>query len=126
MKYVVEIPARYGSKRVKNKNLKLLNGKPMISYAIKAAKNAKLVDSVYVNSEHKDIGKVALKYGVNFYQRSGTVSSRPYYLDIFNYDFLVNTKCEFLVMINPVSPLIESSDIDKAINYYRKKINLIL
>ena len=41
MRIVAEIPARAGSKRVKNKNLRLLNGKPMISYVIEEAKKSK-------------------------------------------------------------------------------------
>lgn len=121
MKYIVEIPARYGSKRVKNKNLKLLNGKPMISYAIEAAKNAKLVDEVYVNTEHKDIGKIAIDLGVNFYQRKQNLADDNTTSDEFNFDFLLNTECDFLVMVNPVSPLILSEDIDKAIEYYKTK-----
>tara|TARA_Y100001970_G_scaffold259115_1_gene339722 strand:- start:90 stop:755 length:666 start_codon:yes stop_codon:yes gene_type:complete len=120
MKFVVEIPARFGSKRVKNKNLKLLNGRPMISYAIEAAKNAKLVDSVYVNSEHEEIGKIALENGVEFYKRDPELAQDHITSDTFNYDFLKNIECDFLVMINPVSPLIEGEDIDDAISYYIK------
>ena len=66
MKYVIEIPARYGSKRVKNKNLKLLNGKPMISYVIEASKKSKLVSEIYVNTEHEQIGQI----GIDLWGRS--------------------------------------------------------
>ena len=121
MKYIVEIPARYGSKRVKNKNLKLLNGKPMISYAIEAAKNAELVDEVYVNTEHKEIGKIAIDSGVNFYKRKKNLAGDNTTSDEFNFDFLKNIECDNLVMVNPVSPLILSQDIDKAIAYYKDK-----
>ena len=110
MKYVAEIPARFGSKRVKNKNLKLLNGKPMISYAIEAAKKSSLIDEVYVNSEHDDIGNIGIDLGVNFYKRNKNLADDETSSDEFNYDFLKNIECDILVMINPVSPLILSED----------------
>lgn len=50
MKYIVQIPARLGSKRVKMKNLRLINNKPLVYYSINAAKNAKKVKEVYLNS----------------------------------------------------------------------------
>jgi len=46
------IPARFGSTRLKMKNLALIDGKPMISYAIKAAKDSNVFNRVIVNSEH--------------------------------------------------------------------------
>ena len=60
MRIVALIPARSGSKRVPDKNIKLLLGKPLLSYAIDSAVNCKLVNDVYVSSDSKhylDIGK---------------------------------------------------------------------
>ena len=57
------IPARSGSKRIKNKNIKSFNGKPIISYAIKLAKSSKLFDRVIVSTDSKKIAKIAKKYG---------------------------------------------------------------
>ena len=60
MKIVALIPARSGSKRVPNKNIKLLFGKPLLSYAIDSAIKCKLVNDVYVSSDSEhflDIGK---------------------------------------------------------------------
>ena len=45
------IPARGGSVRVPKKNIKLLNGKPLIAYAINAAKNSKTVDRIIVSTD---------------------------------------------------------------------------
>ena len=69
MKIVAEIPARAGSERVKNKNLKLLNGKPLISYAMEAAKSATLLTDIYVNSDSDKIGSYAKTQGVKYYKR---------------------------------------------------------
>ena len=66
MKIIGEIPARIGSKRIKKKNLRYLNGKPMICYAIDAAKNSKLLDEVYVNSDSEVLGRLAKDNSINF------------------------------------------------------------
>lgn len=113
-----EIPARYGSKRIKHKNLRLINGKPLICYAIEAAKDAKTLKEVYVNTESDIIGKIALDNGVKFYKRSTSLSTDMATSDQFNYDFIKGTHTDVLVMINPVSPLIDGSDIDNVVNFF--------
>ena len=118
--YVAEIPARLGSKRVKQKNLRLIDGKPMIAYSIEACKNANKISDVYVNTESDIIAKVALDYGVKHYRRKPELSEDNIVSDQFNYDFLINIDCYAVVMVNPVSPLVEASDIDAAIEYFEK------
>lgn len=113
-----EIPARFGSKRVKQKNLRLINGKPLIWYAIQAAKSAKTLQEVYVNTESDRIGKLAVDNGVKFYRRDPSLASDAATSDQFNYDFIKGTKADVLVMINPVSPLIEGVDIDGVVNFF--------
>ena len=119
-KIIGEIPARYGSKRVKHKNLRLLNGKPLISYAIKAAKEATTLSEVYVNTESDLIGKIGLDNGVKYYKRKVELADDSSTLDEFSYDFIKNTKADILVMINPVSPLITGADIDERVNFFLK------
>lgn len=118
MKYVAEIPARLGSKRVKQKNLRLINGKPMIAYAIEACKGSGKIAEVYVNTESDVIAKVGLDYGVKHYKRKPELSEDTIVSDQFNYDFLQNIDCDAVVMVNPVSPLVEAKDIDEAIAYF--------
>ena len=57
------LPARKGSKRIKNKNIKLFFGKPIISYSIKAAIESKLFDEVMVSTDSKQIASIAQSYG---------------------------------------------------------------
>jgi len=57
------INARGGSKGIPKKNIKLLNGKPLIYYAIKAGKESKYVDRVVVSTDDDEIAEVAKKYG---------------------------------------------------------------
>lgn len=63
MKSYCVIPARAGSKRIPNKNLFNLNGKPLISYPIEAALNSKVFTSVIVSTDSEEIADVSRKYG---------------------------------------------------------------
>ena len=59
------IPARLGSKRIKKKNIKLFNGKPMISYPIKQLKKSKIFNKIFVSTEANLIKKISEKFGAN-------------------------------------------------------------
>ena len=69
------IPARIGSTRLRMKNLALLNGKPLIYYAIKAAKESGVFDKIIINSDHKIFSEISDRYNVNFYQRPKKLGS---------------------------------------------------
>jgi pseudaminic acid cytidylyltransferase len=60
------IPARLNSKRIPYKNIKSFYGKPIISYAIKTAKNSKIFDKIIVSTESDKIGSIAKKYGAEY------------------------------------------------------------
>lgn len=57
------IPARSGSKGLKDKNIKLLNGKPLIAYSIEAAKKSGIYSHILVSTNSERYGKIAIKYG---------------------------------------------------------------
>lgn len=120
MKIIGEIPARQGSKRVPRKNLRLLNGKPLITYAIAAAKQAKTLSDIYVNSDSDEIGRLALEHGVKYYNRSAELGDDTTTQDEFNYDFIRQVNPDVLVVVNPVSPLIDGGDIDAMVSYFFK------
>lgn len=63
MKRIAIIPARGGSKRIPNKNIKDFLGKPIIAYSIETAINSGLYDEVMVSTDSEAIKEVALKYG---------------------------------------------------------------
>lgn len=58
------IPARGGSKRIKNKNIILLNGKPIISYAIDICKKSKIFEKIIVSTDSPKISAIVKKYGI--------------------------------------------------------------
>ncbi len=60
---VAVIPARGGSKGLPGKNVKLMNGKPLIVYSIESAKKCKLINRVVVATDDSEIAEVAKKYG---------------------------------------------------------------
>ena len=66
MKILCTICARAGSKGVANKNLRLINNKPLIVYSIEQAIATKLFDQIVVSSDSKEIREVALANGATF------------------------------------------------------------
>jgi CMP-N-acetylneuraminic acid synthetase len=64
-KILAIIPARGGSKRIKNKNIVNFKGEPMIAKTIKIAKKCKFIDQIVVSSESKKILNICKSYGVN-------------------------------------------------------------
>ncbi len=69
MKIVAIIPARGGSKGIPRKNVKLLAGRPLISYPIEAAKNCSLIDRVVVTTDDGEIASVAKEAGAEIIRR---------------------------------------------------------
>lgn len=127
MKIVGQIPARFGSKRVKQKNLRELNGKPLIFYAIDAAKKSKKLSEIYVNTESDVLGALAIEYGVQYYKRDPKLATDATSADEFSYDFMKNVEADLVVWVNPVCPLTTGEDIDKMIDYYfEKKLDTLI
>lgn len=62
---VALIPARSGSKRIINKNIKILNGHPLIAYTIISAQDSKIFDDVVVSTDSNNIRKIAEYYGAS-------------------------------------------------------------
>src|SRR3989344_2888966 len=63
IKILAIIPARGGSRRIPNKNIKLFNGKPLIYYSIKNAKDSGIFDRIVVDTDSPKIADVAKKCG---------------------------------------------------------------
>ena len=111
-KVVLHIPAREGSKRVPKKNLRKMNDSPMISYVIKESLESKITKEVYVNTDSSEIISYVEK---NFstckiYMRPAVLATDDSSSEDFNLDIMNNLSADTLVMINPVCPLIKSSD----------------
>jgi len=117
MKIVAMIPARLGSKRVTKKNLRLLNGRPLISYNIETAVKSGIFDEVYVNSEAEIFSEVAKTYGAKFYKRPEELSTDSTNNDQFALDFINNISGDILIQLLPTSPLITVVEIREFVDY---------
>ena len=116
------IPARGGSKGVPKKNIKLLNGFPLIAYSIAAAKLSKMIDRIIVSTESPEIGEIAKKFGaeVPFLRPEEYAQDRSPDIDFVRHAidwFAKNEKDqpELFVHLRPTTPLRDPVLIDKAI-----------
>lgn len=110
-KVVAMIPARLGSKRVPKKNLRFLDGKPLISYIIESVKATNIFDAIYLNSEADIFENIAKDHGINFYKRDPEFASDSATNDLFGLDFLQNIHTEILIQILPTSPFLSPEEI---------------
>ncbi len=115
------IPARLGSKRIHKKNIRLLNGIPLISYTIRAAINAGCFDEVWVNSESDVIGNIATSEGAKFYKRPPELSTDSATNDDFVMDFLDNVECDVIVQVLATSPFMTPQEIKDFTNEMSSK-----
>ncbi len=114
--------ARGGSKGVKNKNIKLLNKKPLIYYTINEALKSKLISNYIVSTDSKEIKKISEKYGANVpFLRpkelsTDTSSSSDALKHAVNFMEKMNkTKYDFIIEIMATNPLKNFKDIDSLI-----------
>lgn len=113
------IPARFGSTRLKMKNLALINNKPMISYAINAAIDSKAFDKIVLNSENAIFNEIALRHNISFYQRPDDLGSSEAKSDSVVADFIQSfPEADIVVWINPISPFQTSQEIANIISYF--------
>ena len=75
MKSICIIPARGGSKRIKNKNIIKFNNKPMIYWSVRAAIKSKCFDKIVISTDSKKIEKIAKKLKINFIKRPKYLAS---------------------------------------------------
>jgi len=103
-KLVAMIPARMGSKRIPQKNIRYIDGKPLIAHAIELAVNSGCFDSVWVNSEDETLGEVAVSFGANFHKRPPELATDMATNREFTEEFLRKHDCDYVVMLNTTSP----------------------
>lgn len=122
------IPARGGSKGIVGKNIKLLNGKPLIAYTIEAALNSKKIDRVVVSTDYEDIKEISVQYGaeVPFLRPDFLATDAASSLDVFQYTLHrleqeEQIEFENFVVLQPTSPLRTTIHIDQAIALFEEK-----
>ena len=115
------IPARAGSKSIKNKNIIKIKGKPLIQYTIDEAKKSKLINEIYVSSDSTKILNLAKSNKVKFVKRPKSISGdNSKTIDAVKHlaKFYKKKKGffpDYLVILQPTSPLRKSFHIDEAL-----------
>ena len=122
MKILAFIPARGGSKRIPNKNIKLLNGKPLIVYTIEAAKGSNHINRIVVSTDSEEIATIAKQYGaeVPFLRPKEISQSDSTEMQFFEHALNLFEKHEqyepdLIVLLYPTSPFRKPASIDRAI-----------
>lgn len=122
MKILAFIPARSGSKRIPKKNIKLLNGLPLIAYTIEAAKKSKYINRIVVSTDSKKIADIAKQFNAEVpFLRPGSISKADSTeMEFFNHalDWFVKNENyipDLIVLLYPTSPFRKAESIDKAI-----------
>lgn len=126
MKTLVVIPARGGSKGIPRKSLRPLAGAPLISYAIKAALQAKGISAVVVTTDDDEMALFAKRFGAQVVQRGEDLSSDLITLDpvIIHAHKMMEERdgvsYDVVLTVQPTSPLITPDDIEKAIDFFEQ------
>lgn len=128
-KRLMIIPARGGSQRIKYKNIKLFNGKPIIYFSIKESIKSKLFNKIHVSSDNSKIIKIVdkIKTGISHHRPLKLSRNSTPLIKVFDYVVEKHKKKNELFdeiwFINPCSPLIKSIDLIKASNFFRNQKN---
>ena len=123
-KILVVIPARGGSKGIPRKNVRLLDGQPLISYSINVAKSSEYVDDVVITTDDSEIALLSEKFGASVIRRSEELSTDETPLDPVVYDAMVQKEklafdeYDLVITLQPTSPLIKTSTLDKVIEKF--------
>lgn len=127
MSNIAVIPARSGSKGLKDKNIKLLNGKPLIAYTILAAQKSNIFDEIIVSTDSEEYAEIAREWGANVpFLRSeelasDTASSWDVVKDVLEHYEKLGRKFDTVSLLQPTSPLRTDEDIIKAYIQLRLK-----
>ncbi|MGB4660450.1 MAG: acylneuraminate cytidylyltransferase family protein [Mobilitalea sp.] len=121
------IPARSGSKGLINKNIKLLQGKPLIAYSIEAARESGVFDEIYVSTDSQEYAEIALQYGakVPFLRNPDTSTDTATSWDVVKealdrYE-KQGIKFDMVTLLQPTTPLRTADDICSAYELFLKE-----
>jgi CMP-N,N'-diacetyllegionaminic acid synthase len=114
------IPARSGSKGIKNKNIHPLNGRPLVEWSILSAKRVKKIDRIIVSTDGDLISSVVKELSVEVMQRpSDLAQDGSLVVDAIRYTInelsKQNYQVDYLILLEPTSPLRSEDDINNVI-----------
>jgi CMP-N-acetylneuraminic acid synthetase len=116
-KFIAMIPARLGSKRIPKKNIRYMGDKPLIQYPIDLAKQTNRFESIWVNTESEELGKIVQGMGVLFHKRPAELANDKATNREFTYEFMQKHECDYVIMINPTSPMLRKETLVRFLEY---------
>jgi len=128
MKEIIAIiPARSGSKGIKNKNLQILGGKPLVAWPIELAKSVKKITRIIVSTDDRKIAKVAKEYGVEipFLRPKSLAKDETPTLPVLQHCLKYlrekeGYKPEIVCCLYPTAPFLKRKTIVKALSLFEK------
>lgn len=129
---LVLIPARGGSKRIPHKNIKLLNGKPLICYSIDVARAIFKDEDICVSTDDDQIIKVVEEYGLHvpFIRPTSLSGDNAQTTDVvkhaLNFFLQKGVQYQKVVLLQPTSPLRRAEDVTGAISLYSDEIDMVV
>ena len=131
-KILALIPARGGSKGIKNKNITSLYGRPLIAYTVEAALKSKYIDEVVISTDSFEIAETAKAYGakIPFMRPAELAQDYSKTIDVVIHAIQELNKAgeyDTLILLQPTQPLRNEEDIDAAIEeyFYRGEKSLV-
>ena len=131
MRPLVIIPARGGSKGIPHKNIKELGGKPLICYAIDAARKFTTDDNICVSTDDEDIIKVVEKYGLSVpfkrpdYLATDNAGTNGVLLHALNFYEEKGCRFDMIVLLQVTSPFRRAEDVIEAAKLYDESIDMV-
>lgn len=119
MNIIAIIPARSGSKGIPNKNILEINGKPLLSYPIVAAKKSKYIKKVFLTTDSQEYASIGKSFGaeVPWIRPSNLASDDAVRSDVILHALENLPHSDIFVYLEPTSPLTTANDIDHAIEH---------
>ncbi|MBR1634679.1 MAG: acylneuraminate cytidylyltransferase family protein [Lachnospiraceae bacterium] len=123
MNKIAIIPARSGSKGLKNKNIIDLCGKPLMAYSIEAGIQSGIFDRVIVSTDSEEYADIARDYGAEVQMRSGLLSSDdvPTFSVIADAVSRIRNPMDFFVLLQPTSPLRNANHVWEAVHLFESR-----
>ena len=101
---IAHIPARSESRLLPKKNLRLMAGQPMLSYAVQAARQVSGLDGVYVNTDDADIAALGQALGAKIHHRPPSLAENDALSDDFNAEVISALQPQTLIMVIHLIP----------------------
>ena len=120
--FLAIIPARGGSKRLPRKNIVDLCGKPLIAWSIESGLKSKYIDKVVVSSDDEEILNIASKFKLDTIKRPDSLASdTATSFDAIKHVLSISKNYDYVLLLQPTSPLRNNTHIDKAIELLGQK-----